>query len=340
MNITINDVAAEAGVSITTVSRVINNNYPVKKETKERIEKAIKKLNYTPNIMARSLITKKTSMIGVIVPGITNLFFPTIVEAIDEFTKQRGYSICLCSTGGNAIVEQNLSNALVSRQVDGIITIDPSIECLDNDYYSKLSERTPVIVVNGYPNGYNCNFVCYDEEVGCREAFDYLIGLGHKKIAFIRGDKSYSYDIKEKIYKEVLAHNSFSYERIVRLGLGNSIEVIKQSKEGVKDVLQLKERPTAIFACNDLMAVGAIEACQSFNLKVPEDISIVGFDNTIISDITTPRLTSVDQNMKDIGKRAAIELLDIIENDIKTRKKVILDTNLVIKHSCSIAKNS
>jgi len=338
MNITINDVAAEAGVSITTVSRVLNNNYPVKKETRERIEKAIKKLDYTPNAMARSLITKKTSMIGVIVPGITNLFFPTIVESIGEFTKKNGYSISLCSTGGDHLVEQNLSDALVSRQVDGIISIDPSIECLDNGYYSKLSERIPVIIVNGYPNGYKCNFVCYDEETGCKEAFDYLIGLGHKKIAFIRGRKSYSYDIKEKMYKDILQDNSFSYEKIVRLKLGNSIEVIKQSKEAVETILQLEERPTAIFACNDLMAVGVIQACQTLGLKVPEDISIIGFDNTIISDITSPRLTSVDQNMKDIGKRAAIELLDLIENDVKIRKRVILDTNLVVKDSCSRAK--
>jgi len=338
MNITINDVAAEAGVSITTVSRVLNNNYPVKKETRERIEKAIKKLDYTPNAMARSLITKKTSMIGVIVPGITNLFFPTIVESIGEFTKKNGYSISLCSTGGDHIVEQNLSDALISRQVDGIITIDPSIECLDSGYYSKLSERTPVIVVNGYPNGYKCNFVCYDEEIGCKEAFDYLIGLGHRKIAFIRGSKSYSYDIKEKMYREVLVDKSFSYEKIVRLKLGNSIEVIEQSKQAVKAILTQENPPTAIFACNDLMAVGAIQACESSGLKVPEDISIIGFDNTIISDITSPRLTSVDQNMKDIGKRAAIELLDLIENDVKIRKRVILDTNLVIKDSCSKVK--
>ena len=337
MNTTINDVADEAGVSITTVSRVLNNNYPVKKETRERIEKAIKKLDYTPNAMARSLITKKTSMIGVIVPGLTNLFFPTIVEAIGEFTKKNGYSISLCSTGGDPIVEQNLSDALISRQVDGIIAIDPSIECLDNGYYSKLSDRIPVIIVNGYPNGYKCNFVSYDEEVGCKEAFDYLIGLGHKKIAFIRGGKSYSYDIKEKMYNEVLKENSFSYENIVRLKLGNSIEVIEHSKEAIKAILTIEERPTAIFACNDLMAVGAIQACQTLGFKVPEDISIIGFDNTIISDITSPRLTSVDQNMKDIGKRAAIELLDIIENDIKIRKKIILDTNLVIKDSCSRA---
>ena len=338
MSITINEVADEAGVSITTVSRVLNNNYPVKKETRERIEKAIKKLNYTPNAMARSLITKKSSMIGVIVPGITNLFFPTIVEAIDEFTKKSGYSISLCSTGGDYQVEQNLSNALISRQVDGIIAIDPSIECLDNGYYSSLSDHTPVIIVNGYPKGYKCNFVCYDEEQGCKEAFDYLIALGHKKIAFIRGGKSYSYDIKEKMYKALVVDNSFGYEEIVRLKLGNSIEVIEQAKEGVKDLLRMEERPTAIFACNDLMAVGVIQACEVFGLKVPEDISIIGFDNTIISDITCPRLTTVDQNMKDIGKRAAIELLDLIENGIKIRKKVILGTNLVIKDSCGRVK--
>lgn len=340
MNITITDVAKEAGVSITTVSRVINNNYPVKKETREKIEKAIEKLNFKPNAMARSLITKKTASIGVIVPGITNLFFPTIVEAISEFTKKSGYSISLSSTGGDSKEEMELVNAMIGKQVDGIISIDPSVECLENGFYAEISEHTPVLIVNGAPSGYKCNFVCYDEEVGTKEAFRYLKKLGHKKIAFVRGNKSYSYDLKEKIYGGFVSTNGFTYKKVVKLPYGNSIEVVEQAKTYIKSILEAEERPTAIFACNDLMAVGAIHACNALGLKVPEDISVIGFDNTLISDVTNPKITSVDQNMKNIGHRAALELLDIIENDIKVRKTIILDTNLVVKDSCTLVKKS
>lgn len=331
----INDVARAAGVSITTVSRVLNNNYPVKEETRNKIEQAIEKLNYKPNTMARSLITKKSSMIGVIVPGITNLFFPTIVEAIEEFMKNKGYSIVLSNTEGEAEKEFKLVEELMGRQVDGIIVIDPAIENLHKDRYDKLSKLIPMIIVKGSPEGYKGSVVCYDEEVGTQEAFSYLVELGHRKLAFIRGHKSFSYDIKEKIYKNIIEDKQFDYEKILDAGKGNSIEVVERAQKAVEELLNSKERPTAIFACNDLMAVGAVNACVKLGFKVPEDISVVGFDNTILAEITHPKLTSVDLNMKEIGNRAALELLDIIEKGTKIRKKVILDTALVARESCA-----
>ncbi len=332
---TINDVAREAGVSITTVSRVLNNNYPVKDETRIKIERAIEKLNYKPNTMARSLITKKSSMIGVIVPGITNLFFPTIVEAIEEFMKNKGYSIVLSNTEGESQKELRLVEELMGRQVDGIIVIDPSMDNLHKGFYDKLSKSTPMIIVNGSPEGYKGSFVCYDEEVGTEEAFDYLLELGHKKLAFIRGHKSFSYDIKEKIYKNMLKKQQLDYERVLNVGRGNSMEVVERTQEGILELLQKEERPTAIFACNDLMAVGALNACIKLGIRVPEDVSIIGFDNTILAKITNPKLTSVDLNMKEVGHRAAQELLDIIEAGEKSRKKIILDTRLVVRESAT-----
>lgn len=338
MTITINDVAREAGVSITTVSRVLNNNYPVKEETRVKIEKAIEKLNYKPNTMARSLITKKSSMIGVIVPGITNLFFPTIVEAVEEFLKKEGYSIALSNTEGDAGKEQRLVEELVGRQVDGLIVIDPSMENLHKGYYDKLSKNLPVIIINGSPEGFKSSSVCYDEEVGTVEAFKYLMELGHKKIAFVRGHKSFSYDIKERIYKNILEDQGLKYEKVINVGRGNSIEVVENTEKAMEEVLGNNERPSAVFACNDLMAVGVMNACFKLGIRIPEDISVVGFDNTLLANITHPKLTSVDLNMKEIGSRAALELLDIINNGLKSRKKIILDTNLVIRESCGKAK--
>lgn len=330
---TINDVAKEAGVSISTVSRVLNNNYPVKEETRIKIEKAIEKLNYKPNMLARSLITKKTSTIGVIVQGITNLFFPTIVESIEDYSKDQGYSIVLCNTRGEALKEKEIIENLMSKGVDGIIIIDPTIDNLKNKYLEDVSMKLPIIIINGSPEGIKGNFICYDEKVGTLEAFQYLLKLGHKEIAFIRGSKSYSYDIKEKIYIDIIEKNNLSYKEILDVGKGNSIEVVENTQKKVEELLLKKNKPTAIFACNDLMALGSVNACNKLNLNVPYDISIIGFDNTLISNITHPKLTTVDLNMEEIGNIAALKLLEIIEDKNKSIKYT-METKLIVRESC------
>lgn len=336
MNATINDVAREAKVSITTVSRVINNNYPVKKETRERIENAIIKLNYKPNIMARSLITKKTSIIGVVVPGITNLFFPTIVEAIEKMLKKSNYSITLCNTAGEAKEEERVIQQLVARQVDGLIIIDPSHNNIKKGFYDNLTKQIPFVIVSGLTDSKG-NHICYDEEIGTLEAFNYLKELGHNKIAFVRGGKSYSYDLKEKIYLEFLKSNGFTYTKIVKLSKGNSLDVVDEAEEKLKELLKEEEKPTAIFACNDLMGIGTMNAIRKHGFIVPDDISVIGFDNTLVSNITHPRLTTVDLRMNEIGKRAAEEILNIIQDDTKVIN-ADYNTKLIIRDSCSKAK--
>lgn len=338
MPITINDVAREANVSITTVSRVLNDNYPVKKETKERVQEAIDRLNYKPNVMARSLITRKTSVIGIVVPGITNLFFPTIVEAIEEHIKKSGYSISLCNTGGNPAEEKALIEDIVSKQVDGIVVIDPSKDNVENGFYDRINKEMPLVLVGALTSSHIFNEVSYDQDVGTMEAFDYLLKLGHTKIAFVRGHKSFSYDIKETIYKNIVKDHSFLYEKIVNVGKGNSIEVVEKSQLKLEELLRSGSKPTAIFACNDLMAVGVINACNILGLKVPEDISVIGFDNTLVSIITHPKLTTVDLNMKEIGYRVALELLRVMRKEKLDSNSVIIDTHLVIRDSCSYPK--
>ena len=145
MKITIHDVAKEAGVSPTTVSRVINNNYPVKKDTQERVEAAIKKLKFNPNILARGLINQKSDTIGVLVPGITNLFFPAVVKSIDLVLKKHGYSIYLCNTTSKE-EEQKYINSLRGRQVDGIIVIGPRTDLIKNGFYEEVSDQLPLVL--------------------------------------------------------------------------------------------------------------------------------------------------------------------------------------------------
>ena len=328
---TITDVAKEAGVSITTVSRVINDNYPVKQNTKIKVEQAIKKLKFRPNQMARGLINKKTSVIGTVVPGLTNLYFPAIVECIEKHIKKNGYSIDLCNTGGDYKEEKNLIYKLLDRQADGIIVIDPSEEHLKSFFYKKISESVPLIVVKSLSEDYKCNVVCYDEEVGFREAFDYFIQNKHKKIALIRGLKSISFDIRENLYSNLIDENLLEYRNVITVNESNSLDVISEVEKKLSPILQGKNTPSAIFACNDLMAVGIINCCRRLKIKIPEKLCVIGCDNTIISEVTYPRFPSIDLRINEVGHRAALEILDLIDNGISLKKRVVLDTKLVVR---------
>ncbi|MBC7088012.1 MAG: LacI family DNA-binding transcriptional regulator [Tissierellales bacterium] len=334
MIITIHDVAKKAGVSIATVSRVINNNYPVKPETKEKIYKAINELGYVPNETARSLILKSSSTIGIIVPGITNLFFPTIVEEINRVLMNYGYTMSLYSTEGNSDVEKRVIASIISNNMGGIIAIDPSIENLDNGYFHEVSKKIPMIIINANTDRDDCNFISYDEEVGTKEAFQYLANLGHTKISFLRGDRSLSYDLKERIYKDFLKEGKLEFENIVNVGMGNSIEVIENTENICEELLKNQNLGTAVFACNDLMAVGVVNACTKLNLRVPQHLSVIGFDNTLLSNINHPRITTVDLKMKTIGHDSAMQIIEMIKRKSKKFDKKIYETRLVIRDSC------
>ncbi|MDD3225787.1 MAG: LacI family DNA-binding transcriptional regulator, partial [Clostridium sp.] len=169
MKANIKDVAKEAGVSMSTVSRVINDNYPVKEETKKRVKKAIDKLDFSPNILARALIVQNTKTIGVIVPSINNVFFSTVTKGIEHNLSSKEYSIYLCDTDDNALEEIRYVKSLMSRQVDGIIVVDPKTENMKNGFYESLSVDIPLVCINGFNKGINCNFIINDEASGAYE---------------------------------------------------------------------------------------------------------------------------------------------------------------------------
>ncbi|MDF2504755.1 LacI family DNA-binding transcriptional regulator [Clostridium sp.] len=337
MKINIRDVAKEANVSMSTVSRVINNNYPVKAETKKRVDAAIKKLNFSPNILARSLVHQNTKTIGVIAPSINNLFFPTVIKGIEHILRTNEYSIYLCDTDDKAEDEVKYIKSLLGRQVDGIISIDPKTENMKSGFYEGINNDIPLVCINGYNKNIKCNFVLNDEVSGAQQAMEYLIDLGHKNIIFIRGEKSNSYDLKEKVYKKILEENGLiKSKKIVDIGEGNSDETVENTMNIIYKNLQHNKDnfPIAFFTCNDLIALGVMNACKRSGYDVPNDVSIIGFDNISISSLVEPKLTTVDQNMCSLGENAANMILDIIRSKDKNLKKVILNTNLIIRNSC------
>ena len=338
MKSTIEDVAREAGVSITTVSRALNGNYPVKKETMERVHQAVKKLEYQPNPLARGLINKRTDTIGVVVPGLTNMFFTEVLEGIEEKAKQKGFEVLIASTKGSAEYEKSCVNKLIEKLVDGIIIIDPQTENITSGFLEDIALKLPLICVNGLHNNVNCSFIISDQEKGTWDALSYLLSLGHTHIGFIRGGESYSYDLKENICKRWAQENNCQVN-IVHVRDGNSIMVVQNTAEEIKSLhkerLNIGAEVTAFFCCNDLMAVGVLNACRELNISVPEDVSIIGFDNIIMSQMTSPNLTTVDQSMKELGIRAAKAILSMVENKSLSMDKELVDTVLVKRESCA-----
>ncbi|MFL0252938.1 LacI family DNA-binding transcriptional regulator [Clostridium neuense] len=335
MPVNIKDVAKEAKVSMSTVSRVINNNYPVKEETRKRVEAAIEKLKFSPNVLARALINQNTKTIGVLVPRIDNLFFPTVIKAVETSLKDSGYSIYLCDTGDKADQEVMYINSLMARQVDGIISIDPKTENIKSGFYEDVSKDLPLVCINGYNKNIKCNFVLNDQESGTRQAINYLLELGHKNIIFVKGRKSYSYDLKKDVYIDILKeHKLLKNKHIVDVGQGNSYETVYVTMDIMIKELKNVSLPTAVFACNDLMALGVLNACKRLNYEVPKDVSIIGFDNIVISSLVEPQITTVDQNMYRLGESAAKMLLDVIKDENQQTSIIRLNTKLITRDSC------
>lgn len=329
MKITIQDVAKKANVSVATVSRVMNGNYPVKVETRETVLKVIKELNYIPNMQARELTKQKSTTIGVVVPSITNMFFTELVNGIENELKSNSLSIILTCTHGDESEEQKCINNLIARNVSGIIVAGPSTDNIKAKFYDTISHKIPLVFINSDYIDSNISYVSNDEASGAKTALKYLLDNNHKNILFVRGKDSYSYDIKEKVYKEVMNKiGRFDSSKVINIGNGNTSDTVDDTMNIFLDILK-DYSFTAVFACNDLMAVGVLNACKKLGIKVPNELSIIGYDNIPLSKFVEPKLTTVDQNMFFLGANAAQLLIEKINCDNKFSKRIILNNSLV-----------
>lgn len=329
MKITIVEVAKKANVSVATVSRVMNGNYPVKTETRERVLQVIKELNYIPNMQARELTQQKSATIGVVVPSINNMFFPEVINGIESNLKTNSLSLLLACTNNSANEEKECINNLISRNVSGIIVIGPNTDNIRSKFYDTIASQLPIVFVNGSSVNSNISCVSNDEDMGARISLNYLLEKNHKDILFIRGKDSYSYDVKEKVYREIMSDlNCFNENNIINIGNGNSSETVENTVDIFINILN-STSATAVFACNDLMAVGVLNACKKLNLDVPNDLSIIGYDNISLSKFVEPKLTTMDQNMFLLGTNAAILLMEKIDCNNEYSKRILLNNSLV-----------
>lgn len=329
---TLKDVANLAGVSPSTVSRVVNNTgLTVKDETRKRIFEAIRVLNYTPNGIARSLRTNLTHQIGMLIPDITNPFFPTIFKGAEIAAHQRGFNIVLCNTDDNAKKVSEQIHLLLERKVDGLLLVTDQI----NDDLAKKIERNncPFVFVHRMPRttevGY---YVAVNNLRGGKKATEHLINLGHRLIAHIAGPL-YANSAVARLegYRLALKENGLPFTSDLLVESEYYSEETGY-KAAVK-LLQKKPHITSIFASNDLIAIGVMKAAQKLGLDIPGDISLIGFNDMIfMSELRVP-LTTMRVPLFDMGTLGAKLIIDLIKGDNPKEKKIILETELIIRKS-------
>lgn len=328
MGITIKDIAAEANVSTTTVSRVLNDKPDVSKATKEKIKKIMEKHNYQPNKIARGLVMKKTKTIGLIIPDISNPFFPEIIKGVEHKAKNLGYSVIICDTDNQVSEEISSIDLLIGQQVDGMITA-LSIDAVEEFNKSNLDDF-PVVQLDRNIPQLDYPTVSINNRLSAYKAVKYLINLGHKKIAHVTGElKTKTAQDRLSGYKEALRANNIDInERYIIKG-----DFSRES--GFNAFVKMLETglPSAVFFANDLMAIGAYEAADKYHIRIPEDISIIGHDGISFSEVVKPRLTTMVQPKKKLGEIAAELLINIIEDTAKQPKDVILAAELIRRQS-------
>jgi LacI family transcriptional regulator len=333
--ITVYDIAHEARVSVATVSRVLNGTAPVKASTRERVLEVINKHQFQPNALARSLIKKESGMIGMIMPDIGNPFFPEVFLGAEKEARARGYAIFLCNTMGEQEKESEYLALLQEKRVDGIVFLGGRI----NQVRSKAelarelvdcAARLPVVLVNGNMPRVSLPRVITDEAAGFRLAAQHLIDLGHRELRFIGGEGSITATVqKVQALKAVMEENGLPFRPDMVLYGGFSIAC---GQSLMQTVLAEENRPTAVMCVNDSVAVGAVKAALEAGVNIPGELSVTGFDDTLLATSITPELTTVSQNSHALGEQA-VQLLHQMISGEKGRKLTVLEPKLICRQS-------
>ncbi|HER24897.1 MAG TPA: LacI family transcriptional regulator [Candidatus Atribacteria bacterium] len=339
---TIYDVAKIAGVSPSTISRVMNTPGIVAEETRQKVISAVKELTYIPNMMAANMPRKRTNYIGLIIPDITNIFFTNLVRGVQDVCEKYGYSVLVVNSDDIQEKEGRYLKLLYSRRVDGVIL---TVAGYREEEFSKeeitLLKKMNIVLIDREINGMTTPIVKVNNFGGAYYAVKYLLTMGHKKIMYLAGiEGTKTNQEREKGYLVALreAHINWKKELAADFRLDTAYQKITQNWPQLKISDKL---PTAIFAANDLMAIGALKAFVQLKVRVPEDISIIGFDNISFSDCTYPPLTTIAQPTYLMGQKAVEILLKLIDKKKikKSKKSIELETELIQRDSVRRLEN-
>ncbi|GAF63870.1 putative transcriptional regulator [Bacillus sp. TS-2] len=335
-NVTIYDIAKEANVSPATVSRVLTGNARVRPETMKKIVAIIEKHQFRPNELARSLLYKKSKMLGFILPDITSPFFSTLVLKSESYALKNGYSSFVCNSMNSREMESKYLQTLLEKQVDGIVflggrinNVAPPKEQIEE--LKQVIKRVPVVLVNGSLPDLDAPIIRSDEGDGVKQLVQLAIQKGHTKIGFLGGTVGVtSYELKLAAFEEEMKKVGlpFNKEWIIPDSFS-----IASGEIVIEKLILTKEMPTAILCANDYVAMGAINQLQKHGYEVPTDISVLGFDDMYISQYFPPGITTISQNYERLGQTAIEVLLNMIEGK-EVEKETIIPTTLIHRQSC------
>lgn len=323
----IQQVAQKAGVSVATVSRVLNNAASVRPGTRLKVENAIKEMNYEPSLLGRNLRNSESRLLLVLIPSISNPFYTEIIKGIENVANANSYNILLCETDSDPDREDVYFNMVKNKLADGIISMDPAINM---HKLKELATEQSIILCSEYEEGGSIPYVTIDNQKAAYEAVKHLIELGHKNIALINSDERFLYSRqRRKGYDSALS--DFKLPGRSEWIINTDQPDFENGVQAMLTFLQLKKKPTAVFAVSDTLAIGALKAIQASGLRVPDDMAIVGFDKISFSDMTNPTLTTIAQPMYKMGSTAAAMLIDSIRGN--KVESVVLEHELAIRES-------
>ncbi|NOY10471.1 MAG: LacI family transcriptional regulator [Spirochaetes bacterium] len=335
--VTIKDIARKLNLSYSTVSRALNSSSLVNDKTMRVIKEEAERMGYMPNALARGLVLQKSGIIGMIIPDITNPFFPALARGAEDAALARGYNLLVCNSDWNIALETRHVKLIEEKKVDGLILASINLQ---NEYLEKVIEREyPLVFVSRLYPGVNVSFVGVDTEYGGYLAGRHLAGLGHRKVAFVGGSFNVrSVQGRYKGFIKALAEYGIEFDKSLAIEGEFNIE------SGYQKVLTLlKERTdiTGIFAANDLVAVGIIRAARELGYSIPGDLSIIGYDDIFLSSLPGIELTTIFQEKRRMGELAVKLLLDEINGKKhlkKKKKRIILTPRLIVRKTTGPSK--
>ena len=325
------DVAASAGVSVATVSAVVNGTAPVSVETRSRIERAIQSIGYKRNAIARSLKMGTTKTIGLVIADITNPFFTDVTSVIQDVLHRSGYAVMLCCTDEDPAMQDEQISLLIDRMVDGLIIAPAG----DDHALERVLARAdmPTVLIDRICSGIDADAVVLDNQRAVQDAINYLISLGHRRMGYISGSLDTSTGIGRLAGYKAALHGAGIPIDDDLIRFGNFRE--RDAYNAAMQLLVQPDRPTALFSANNLMVIGVMKAIRDMGLRCPDDISVSSFDDFPWADVFQPNLTTIAQPVEAIGEQAARLILErISRRSDQPPRRIVLSGRLMIRDSC------
>ncbi|HYG97720.1 MAG TPA: LacI family DNA-binding transcriptional regulator [Terriglobales bacterium] len=327
----IKEVATKARVSTATVSRTMNGNPLVSPKTADKVWRAIRELGYYPNSHARTLVSGRSRLLGLIISDIANPFFPELVKGFEDTAIQRDYNVMVSNTGYDSTRMAIAVRRMIEHQVDGVAIMTSEI---DRHLVDELSKRSvPMVFLDVGMVKKRVSNVCVDYAAGIRESIDHLHELGHRRIAFISGPMDLkSARVRRKAFQKFVEAKQLQQDSSLIVEGNHKID---GGQAAMNKLLALRRPPTAVLTSNDLSAIGALRAIHAAGLQVPGDISLIGFDDIELSQYTDPPLTTVRLSRQELGRTAFEALMNIIDGVSDSGAEFAVSTHLIVRESTS-----